>query len=156
MLQKTAGFKVTLVPSGGAAGSATALLGGHVDFAVCQLQAAGPHIKSGDLRALAQVATKRHPDIPNVPTLSELGYQVPFEGYAGLVAPKGLGKEVLTTIASAIDQTIKTHGKDVGVQIGKMSAELDYLNAQEFGKVLRQQRDAAKAVLADLKKAGQK
>ena len=67
-----------------------ALLGGHVNMMVIEPQEAGEHIRAGKMRVLAQVADKRLPGFPNVPTLKEAGFDVPpVPQVRGVVAPPG-------------------------------------------------------------------
>jgi tripartite-type tricarboxylate transporter receptor subunit TctC len=53
----------------------TALLGGSVQLSSGSLGPAAPHIKAGKLRCLAVSAEIRWPDLPDVPTMQELGYK---------------------------------------------------------------------------------
>src|SRR5512136_819998 len=62
-----------LVPYKGTAPAITALLGGHVDF-TCVSTDFIPHVKAGKLKVLAILDQKRLDDFPQIPTLSELGY----------------------------------------------------------------------------------
>jgi tripartite-type tricarboxylate transporter receptor subunit TctC len=52
-----------------------ALLSGTVQLSSGSLAPALPHIKAGVLRCLAVSATARWPDLPDVPTMEELGYK---------------------------------------------------------------------------------
>ncbi len=89
-LAKQAKVKFKHVPFKGDAPSATALMGGHVDFA----SGGGLHmsyVTQGVFRMLAvTLCEERVPEIPDVPTLKELGYKnVPPYSFI-LLAPKGL------------------------------------------------------------------
>ncbi len=53
----------------------TALLGGNVQLSSGSLAPALPHIKAGTLRCLAVTGDKRWPDLPDVPTMQEVGYK---------------------------------------------------------------------------------
>jgi putative tricarboxylic transport membrane protein len=72
-------------PSGGE--RLAALLGGHVDMMIVDPSEAGEQIRAGKLRAIAQVAERRLPGFPNIPTLREAGYDIPnvpqMRGIAG-------------------------------------------------------------------------
>jgi tripartite-type tricarboxylate transporter receptor subunit TctC len=79
------------------------------------LAAGMPHIRSGRVRALAITGTQRHPLVPDVPTLAELGFQG-FEAYQwyGVVGPAGMNPDVvkrlndtLATVLSAPDMRDK-------------------------------------------------
>ena len=53
----------------------TALLSGTVQLSSGSLPPALPHIKAGTLRCLAVSAASRWPDLPDVPTMEEVGYK---------------------------------------------------------------------------------
>jgi len=53
----------------------TALLSGTVQLSSGALPPALPHIKAGTLRCLAVSASNRWPDLPDVPTMEEVGYK---------------------------------------------------------------------------------
>jgi len=53
----------------------TALLSGTVQMSSGSLPPALPHIKAGTLRCLAVSASSRWPDLPDVPTMEEVGYK---------------------------------------------------------------------------------
>lgn len=81
----------------------TDLLGGQVTLAVDSLASALPQIKGGKLRALAMTSAQRVPQLPDVPTVSELGYPG-FDGvgWAGLVAPRGTPPEIVEKIGADV------------------------------------------------------
>src|SRR5256885_545475 len=84
--------------AGGAIGAAqviTSLLGGQVDAAVQLPAALAEHVKSGQMRLLATLATERDPAFPDVPTAREQGLDVSLEAWRGIAAPKGTPKPVI-------------------------------------------------------------
>lgn len=62
------------VPYKGGAPALQDLLGGRVAMYYSTLNTAQPHIQSGKLVPLASTGTRRHPQMPNVPTIAESGY----------------------------------------------------------------------------------
>jgi len=103
-LAKQANVKFKHVPYKGGAPACTALIGGHVDFTA----GAGIHlnyVKQGIFRMLAvTISDKRDPDFPDIPTLTDLGYQdVPPALYV-LMAPKGLPDPIFKKLESAFRQ----------------------------------------------------
>ncbi len=68
------GVPMTHIPYKGSAPQMQDLIGGHVLLGFTQLQSAIPHLKSGKLIALATTGATRWRQLPEVPTLAELGY----------------------------------------------------------------------------------
>jgi putative tricarboxylic transport membrane protein len=74
----------------------SAVLGGHVDIMIAEPSEAGEQVRSGRMRVLAQVGTSRLPGFPDVPTLSEAGFNITDVVQArGLVAPPGIPAEAV-------------------------------------------------------------
>ena len=80
-----------------------ALLGG--EPAIGSMAGSGPmaNIRAGKFRALAVSSSKRLPQLPDVPTLGELGYSG-MEDYTwvGMFAPAGTPADVLQKLNAAI------------------------------------------------------
>lgn len=69
-----AGFQWQAVPYRGLSQTLGDLIGGQVDVAVIDTPGTVQNVTSGQIRALAVTGTSRHPELPDVPTLQELGY----------------------------------------------------------------------------------
>ncbi|MBX9960916.1 MAG: tripartite tricarboxylate transporter substrate binding protein [Burkholderiaceae bacterium] len=74
LLKLRAGIDVTHVAYKGGGPAMLGLLGGEVDSFMSTPPTAGPHIKTGKVRALATTGAKRDPLMPDVPTVAEQGY----------------------------------------------------------------------------------
>jgi len=75
LLKIVGGVEITHVPFSGAAPAIQALIAGTTQVAVTALPAALPFVLSGEARALALTGEHRWPDLPDVPTMIELGYK---------------------------------------------------------------------------------
>ncbi len=69
------GIEMTHVPFNGAAPAIQALLAGTTQLAVSALPPVLPFARSGDIKVLAVTGAHRWPDLPDVPTMVELGYK---------------------------------------------------------------------------------
>jgi tripartite-type tricarboxylate transporter receptor subunit TctC len=90
------GLDLTMVPFGSAAPAVTATLAGHTPVAFTALPPALANVQDGKLRALAVLAAKRNPGIPDVPTMAEAG--VPdqeSDTVTGIVARAGTPPEII-------------------------------------------------------------
>jgi len=74
LLNSMARMSTVHVPYNGGAPAVTALLAGDVQVLSLNPTAIIPHVQAGKLRVLAQTGARRSPLIPDVPTVSELGY----------------------------------------------------------------------------------
>jgi tripartite-type tricarboxylate transporter receptor subunit TctC len=101
MLGAATGAKFTHVPFTGAAPAVTALLGGTLDAVASGPSTVVQHVKAGKLRVLANWGPERHPALPDVPTLRELGVAVEFAQWAGLFAPSGTPEPIFAALRKA-------------------------------------------------------
>ncbi len=85
----------------GSAAAVTDLLGGQILLLVDSLAATLPHIKAGKIKALAISSLQRAPQLPELPTVAELGYPG-FEGvgWAGLIVPKATPAAIVEKIGA--------------------------------------------------------
>lgn len=101
--------------------AATAALGGVVDVLVENPTNIAPHVENGTMRLLASASSVRWFELPDVPTLKELGYDVVVESYAGLAAPTGIPEDARATLERAFadalsDQNVQTRLLDLGME----------------------------------------
>lgn len=115
-----AGAKVIDVPFGGS-GAVTELLAGRIEATVQFPAAMIGQVKSGDLRILGALGSRRDPIFPDVPTAREQGYDVALDMWRGVAVPKGTPAPVIATLQAAIQKTVTSPafinaGKKIGFQ----------------------------------------
>lgn len=100
-------FKVLHVPYRGSAAAVNALLGDEIDFIIDG--AVNAMVKSDRARGLAVLYRKRHPDLPQLPTLQETGFKVTSPTSSGwaLLAPKGTPAPVVDRLSKALQQVLQ-------------------------------------------------
>jgi tripartite-type tricarboxylate transporter receptor subunit TctC len=86
----------------------TDILGGQTQALFPGLAAALPHIKADKMRPLAVTGARRHPLLPDVPTLEELGYRG-FDGvqWYGIVGPANVPPAIVATLNTAINDALR-------------------------------------------------
>src|SRR5205823_1711244 len=101
MFAQAAGIRLLHVPCTGAGPAVVALLSGTVDAVASGPSTVIPHLKAGKLRVLASWGDKRLASLPDVPTLTESGYDVVFFQWSGLFAPAGTSEAVIARLREA-------------------------------------------------------
>ena len=107
LFQQATGSNVQFIPYRGAGPAMTDLLSGQVDLLVVQAAAALPQVRSGTIKAIANLSPRRSQAVPDIPTSDEGG--VPglyMSGWFGLFAPAGTPKEVIAKLNAAMVQTL--------------------------------------------------
>lgn len=100
------GVNGTFIPHDGDADALTSLLGGAVDFVFAETTSAMSGIKSGDYRVLATCMTERDPATPDVPCLTELGYECELSHTMSLIMPAGVPQERVDKLYNAVEQVM--------------------------------------------------
>jgi tripartite-type tricarboxylate transporter receptor subunit TctC len=110
LLFAQAGVDATAVPFNGGAPALTAVLGGQVDVAAVQLGEAKKQIEAGKATPIDTFATQRPTYMPDTPTATEAGYNVPVQQSRAIVAPKGTPKEVVDRLRAAFGKSFAEQG----------------------------------------------
>ena len=117
-IEKAAGIKFKYVSYDGLAPRMNAILGGHVDLTDSNLTQKGK-VEAGQLKFIAIASEQRNPDIPDVPTLKELGINIVYEVVRGLMVPKGTPAPVRAKLGEACAKaTAEAEFKDVHEEAG--------------------------------------
>jgi tripartite-type tricarboxylate transporter receptor subunit TctC len=120
------GMNATHVPYRGAAPAAQDLAAGTVDFMMATWASVSGLAAGGRIRALGVGGEARFPDIPEVPTLQELGYDyVSGDAWFGLFAPQGTPAPILdavyeATVAALGDAVLRGRLEAAGFRIATM------------------------------------
>jgi tripartite-type tricarboxylate transporter receptor subunit TctC len=121
------------VPYPGGLPASTALLGGHVKVNF----GAGSHmpfLESGQFRMLASYSPTRHPKYPDIPTLKELGYDLPDSRAHVIYAPKGVPEPILKTLEGALWKAVR-HDAYMGF-LKQIMLEPDFKNREEMRNLI--------------------
>ena len=103
-----AAIQMTHVPFSGAGPAIQAILGGTTQVAFAALPPAHPHIESKALKALAVTGDHRWFDLPDVPTMVELGYKdFISDTFQGLLAPVKTPPAIVALLAAKSIEILK-------------------------------------------------
>jgi tripartite-type tricarboxylate transporter receptor subunit TctC len=133
--QETGAFMLH-IPYRGIAPAITDLLGGQTQAMFPGLAAALPHIRSGRMRALAVTGKKRSAQLPDVPTLEEVGFKG-FDAmqWYGSVGPAGIPADIVRRLNEAQVAVLKS--PDLAEKLSSEAVEPWPMTPQEFGQYIR-------------------
>jgi tripartite-type tricarboxylate transporter receptor subunit TctC len=118
------------VPFRGDPQAIVALRAGEIDAAMLNIGGA----KAQSFRMLATFAEARQSEIPDTPTVKELGYAVVSSAFGGLFAPKGVPVDIAKKVDSACEKIVADERFQRAVR--QASQEPVYRNGADFAKVL--------------------
>ncbi|QTX04526.1 Bug family tripartite tricarboxylate transporter substrate binding protein [Agromyces archimandritae] len=101
-----AGVAGTDVPFDSGSPALTAVMGDQVQVATIQLGEAKPQIDAGTVTPLVVFSAERNPFLEDVPTATELGYDVPVSQFRAVAAPAGLPQDIEDALVAAIDAAL--------------------------------------------------
>ena len=109
LLAHSTGTTMIHVPFKGASPAITEVMAGRVDFTFYTMSGLKELVAAKKVRPLAITAVSRHADFPQVPTMTEAGFQG-FDhvgAWFGVVGPAGMPAAVVTQLGNAFDRALK-------------------------------------------------
>ena len=126
--------KVNYVAHSGGGQAMATILGGHVTVGVNSASEFLDQVQAGQLRYLAVSSDKRIAGI-DAPTFKEVGIDLVFSNWRGVVAPPGITAAERQALAAAIDRMVKsTQWQDILKKRGWLDA---YMPTEQFEAFLK-------------------
>jgi tripartite-type tricarboxylate transporter receptor subunit TctC len=126
------GLRLRIVSYDGGAEALVALLGGHVQAALLSLPQTLPHVKAGKLQALAFMGERRHPDLPEVPTTTEEGYDKTMTVFKAVMAPKATPRPVIDKLSDGFRKMLETKQAIDGIR--QLGEDVEFMGPDDFAK----------------------
>jgi tripartite-type tricarboxylate transporter receptor subunit TctC len=137
------GVKLTAVPFAKPGERYAALLGNHVDL-LCEPDGnLRRYIESGQMLPVMVFDTKRVPEMPNVPTASELGYKVALSSWRAIVIKAGTDQQAVQFLSDTLARVYRTPDYQQFLDY-TWSAKDSYVAAKDmpgFFRTMQQQMD---------------
>ena len=150
LLNSMANLDMLHVPYKGGGPALNDLVGGQVPAAILIMSNVLPHGKSGKIRMLGVIESKRAKAASDVPALGETvkGFAVP-DTWIGILGPAGLPPEVVNKVNAAVvrvaaEQTVQTRLEAAGFEVG-------LVQAPEFAKLASETSNAYRRITTDAK-----
>jgi tripartite-type tricarboxylate transporter receptor subunit TctC len=140
VLNTKANLQMVHVPyKNGAAGIIPALLGNEIMMSFINMSSVLEHLRAGKVKAIAAVPTTRLAELPQVPTLTELGYpNVGTNAWQGLFAPAATPRPIQDKLFAAVSKVMQASDVQERLQKGMMTLALSQ-SPQEWTDSVRQQ-----------------
>jgi tripartite-type tricarboxylate transporter receptor subunit TctC len=124
------------IPFKGAGPAASAVVSGEPPIGSLAVTAPIPFVRAGRLRALAISSATRHPQLPDVPTFTELGYpEIQEYTWVGFFAPAGTPADIVQKLNEAINATLRM--PDVRERLESLTLETVGGSSQQFSDYVR-------------------
>jgi len=102
-----AGLSMVGVNYKGPTEAAVDVMAGRVAILSAGLSAQMPFIKDGRMKAMAIFNARRHPSLPNVPTMIEAGYKdMEIVGWTGVFGPAGMPAAIVNRLSTEINKAL--------------------------------------------------
>lgn len=135
LFARKSGAPLRMIGYKGGAPSVIDCLGGHIAAVVTPIPEVIEHTRQGKLRMLATTTSERTRFTPAVPTMKELGYDVVFQDWSGILAPARTPKAIVERASADIADVVRSQRvADALVNIG---VEADINTPEQFAALYR-------------------
>jgi tripartite-type tricarboxylate transporter receptor subunit TctC len=147
LVEKEAGIKFKYVSYDGLAQRMNAILGGHIDLTDGNMTQKGK-VDAGELKFLAIGTEERVPELPDTPTLKELGIDVVYAVTRGVMVPKGTPADIVGVIEAACAKAVKE--PDFLKSMKAQGTDVRYMGSKDYAEFLKQNDDLNKNLSKEL------
>ena len=147
LLGQMAEMKMTRIPYRGAAPAMPDLMSGQIQVMITNIGTILPHVRTGNVRALAVTGLTRSPLAPNIPTVHELG----LKGYSattwyGVLAPPNTPAPVVERLHREVNAAL--NDADVKARMADLAVDLSVQSREEFQAFIRRDLEKWKKVVS--------
>lgn len=141
------GLQIEHIPFRGIGDAFRELVGGRIQLSYGALALAMPQIRAGRIRPLAVLGRSRIAELPDTPSLGELGYAFPYDGpWWGLSAPGGTPDETVARMSGAVAKVV------TNADFAQRMLAPNYFfgigsTPAEFGAVIAREREASQELV---------
>lgn len=133
-LKSAAGVTPAIVTHEGGGDLLLNVLNGTLDIGVGEAQEIRSQLEAGRLRVLAVFSGERMEDLPDVPTVTESGYDLVLTKFRGLAGPPGTPPEIIAAWEQAIQRLLDNADYRAVYEAEMLTAT--YMSQEEFGRFI--------------------
>ena len=145
LFNTVAGVQLTHVPYKGNSAALTDLLAGRVQLFAGSPAAVVEYIQAGKLKALGITSRERLPDMKNMPTFIEQGFDVEAQAWFGLLAPKGTPAAIVKKLNGVIVEGMKS--PEVKASFARLGYDVATDTPEQFSTFIKADYDKWKNVV---------
>lgn len=122
LFKTVAGIEMQHVPYRGSAPALNDMIAGRVDVMFDYPVSVGPHVEAGKLKILATTAPERLRNVPNTPTMAELGFKdMTTQSWSSIMVPAATPAAIVDRLAAAAhaamsSDRVRTHFEKIGTR----------------------------------------
>jgi len=131
---------IAAIPYKGGANAVTDILAGQIHMNIGTTATIVPLVKAGKLRAVAVIGEGRYADLPDVPTMDEIGVPLTFTFWTGLLAPAATPPDVLQKLNATLNDVLAN--PEMKASMAKLGLLPKPGTPQQFGAFLEDERRA--------------
>lgn len=138
LLKRRAGFPARAIQYRGAAPAAQDVMAGQVPVGPIDSIVALPQIAAGKLKALAVLAPKRLPQLPNVPTAAESGVEgVEVLPWVGVAVPRATPADIVARLSAEVRDVVAS--AEITKRFTGLGMEPFATTPDQFGAFIKQE-----------------
>ncbi|MBR0662549.1 Bug family tripartite tricarboxylate transporter substrate binding protein [Neoroseomonas oryzicola] len=148
LFRQQAGIDMVHVPYRGSGAAMNDLISGNIEMMLVQIAGAAGSIRAGQVTALAATGPRRHPLIPDVPSIAEAGYpQAEATSWGCVMVPAGTPAPAVLRLSQAVReavvhppvaQRLEGAGVDGAASTPEELAAFLRAESEKWGRVVRQ------------------
>ena len=140
--------QINYIAYSGGGQSLAALLGNQVAAGISGIGEYGPQVLSGDLKGWAVSSPERSPQVPDVPTITEAGYDVVVSNWRGLMTRPGIAPQPFADLVELVQHAHDTpEWRDV---LAKQGWDDEFLPGADYGRFLADEEQRVSTILRQI------
>lgn len=146
-LKTAAGVNAAIVTHEGGGDMMINVLNGTLQIGVGEVQELKSQLEAGELRLLATFSGQRLDQYPDLPTVSELGYDVVVRKFRGLAAPRGTSPEIIAAWEQAAQDVLADPDYKARYEANNLRPE--FISHEEYVVFINDFADETRTFLQD-------
>jgi tripartite-type tricarboxylate transporter receptor subunit TctC len=146
LFDSVAGVQMTHIPYKGNSAAMTDLIAGRIKLFAGSPASVMEFVNDGKLRALGITSRERLPDMKDIPTFIEQGFNVEALAWFGLLAPKGTPPAIVNKLNAVVVESMKS--PEVKASFAKLGYDVATSTPQEFAEFIKADNAKWKDVIA--------